>query len=86
MGSKALIGGTAAIVLGLIIWKGYGENMLKGDYTLANLRLAVYRSGRSRTRRRLTAFYAADIDGNGELMGTISLRNGRIGVHPRCRA
>ena len=33
MGEKALIGGGAAIVLGLIIWKGYGEKHVELEIT-----------------------------------------------------
>ena len=68
MGSKALIGGTAAIVLGLIIWKGYGEKHVEMEITpWQTFGLQYLDPEEVETRRRLTAFYAADIDGNGEL-------------------
>ena len=68
MGSKALIGGTAAIVLGLIIWKGYGEKHVEREITpWQTFGLQYIDPEEVETRRRLTAFYAADIDGNGEL-------------------
>ena len=68
MGEKALIGGLAAIVLGLIIWKGYGENHAEPEITpWQTFGLHYTDPNEVETRRRLTAFYAADIDGNGEL-------------------
>ncbi len=68
MGSKALIGGTAAIVLGLIIYKGYGEKHADLEITpWETFGLQYSDPEEVEERRRLTAFYAADIDGNGEL-------------------
>jgi|TARA_B100001113_G_C20649360_1_gene422828 hypothetical protein len=68
MGEKALIGGGAAIVLGLIIWKGYGEKHVELEITpWQTFGLQYTDPEEVETRRRLTAFYAADIDGNGEL-------------------
>ena len=68
MGSKALIGGTAAVVLGLIIYKGYGEKHADLEITpWETFGLQYSDPGEVEKRRCLTAFYAADIDGNGEL-------------------
>lgn len=68
MGSKALIGGTAAVVLGLIIYKGYGEKHADLEITpWETFGLQYSDPEEVEERRRLTAFYAADIDGNGEL-------------------
>ena len=68
MGSKALIGGSAAIILGLIIYKAYGENHV--DHTITpweTFGLLYVNPEEVETRRRLTAFHAADINGDGEL-------------------
>ena len=68
MGSKALIGGTAAVVLGFIIYKGYGEKHADLEITpWETFGLQYSDPEEVEERRRLTAFYAADIDGNGEL-------------------
>ena len=68
MGSKALIGGTAAVVLGFIIYKGYGEKHADLEITPWETFGLQYSDPKEvEQRRRLTAFYAADIDGNGEL-------------------
>ena len=68
MGSKALIGGTAAVVLGFIIYKGYGEKHADLEITPWETFGLQYSDPKEvEERRRLTAFYAADIDGNGEL-------------------
>ena len=68
MGSKALIGGTAAVVLGLIIYKGYGEKHADLEITPWETFGLQYSDPEEVEKRRcLTAFYAADIDGNGEL-------------------
>jgi len=68
MGSKALIGGTAAIVLGLIIYKGYGEKNQNGTPTPWQTFLLLRRNpAQEDRRRRVVAFHEAAIESRSRL-------------------
>lgn len=68
MGSKALIGGATAIVLGFIIFKGYGEKHISAEITpWETFRLMFRDPDEAEHRRRLTAFHAADMEGTNHL-------------------
>ncbi len=61
MGMKAMIGGTAAIILGIIIFKTYGEKHYATEITpWETFRLMFRDPDEAEHRRRLAAFHAAD--------------------------
>jgi len=69
MGSKAVIGGAAAIIIGLIIYQTYGkkhsENRIITPWE--TFRLTFTNPDEVEHRRRWAAFHAADIDRNNHL-------------------
>ncbi len=68
MGTKALLGAFAAIVLGIIIFKTYGERHSEPEITpWETFRLMFVDPNEAEHRRRLTAFHAADTHGNNHL-------------------
>jgi len=68
MGSKALIGGSAAIVLGTIIYMSYGKNHVRSEITpwKTNVLLSSDPAEVER-RRRMASFHLADTDGSGAI-------------------
>lgn len=61
MGEKALIGGSAAVILGFIIYKAYGEKHYATEITpWETFRLMFRDPDEAEHRRRLAAFHAAD--------------------------
>ena len=69
MGSKAFIGGGAAVVAGLVTYYLYGrEHYIASDKTpIATFREQFGRTSPSEHQRRLAAFHAADLGGKGHL-------------------
>jgi amino acid transporter len=69
MGSKAVIGGTAAIVIGLIIYQSYGKKHTENQMITPweTFRLTFTNPDEVEHRRRWAAFHAADIDRNNHL-------------------
>ena len=68
MGLEAFYGATTAFIVGGILYFGYGKNRINPQITpWETFGLQYTDPEEVETRRRLTAFYAADIDGNGEL-------------------
>ena len=68
MGLEAFYGATTAFIVGGILYFGYGKNRINPLITpWETFGLQYTDPEEVETRRRLTAFYAADIDGNGEL-------------------
>ena len=68
MGSKAIVGGTVAIVLGVIIYTGYGKGNVEREITPWDtvVKMATEPDEVER-RRRFSAFYSADKEGTGGL-------------------
>ena len=61
MGSKSLVGASAAIVLGLIIYNGYGRNRVDTQITpWETVRLMLTNADEAERRRLFAAFYDAD--------------------------
>ena len=61
MGSKSLVGASAAIVLGLIIYNGYGRNRVDAQITpWETVRLMLTNADEAERRRLFAAFYDAD--------------------------
>lgn len=68
MGEKALIGGGAAVILGFVIFKSYGERHISPKITpWETFRLMFRDPDEVEKRRRLTAFHAADTEGTNHL-------------------
>ena len=68
MGSKSLVGASAAIVLGLIIYNGYGRSRVDAQITpWETVRLMLTNSNEAERRRLFAAFYDADAEGDGQL-------------------
>jgi Ca2+-binding EF-hand superfamily protein len=68
MGSKSLVGASAAIVLGLIIYKGYGVRRVESQITPWETAKMMFTDADEVERRRLfAAFYEADSEGEGNL-------------------
>jgi len=68
MGSKSLVGASAAIVLGLIIYNGYGRNRVDAQITpWETVRLMLTNADEAERRRLFTAFYDADEERDGQL-------------------
>ena len=68
MGSKAYIGGLAAIVLGLVIYKTYGEGNVNAEITpWETFKLMIVKPDIVEKRRIFSAFHAADVDNNSSL-------------------
>ena len=68
MGTKSLVGASVAIVLGLIIYKGYGESRVEVQITpWKTAKLMITDSDEAERRRLFAAFYEADADGDGQL-------------------
>ena len=68
MGAEAFYGAATAFIVGGVLYFGYGKNNINRKITPWNtFRLMFVDPEEAENRRRLTAFYAADIDGNGEL-------------------
>jgi len=69
MGSKAVIGGTAAIVIGIIIYQSYGKKHTKNQIITPweTFRLKFTNPDEVEHRRRWAAFHAADTERNDHL-------------------
>ena len=68
MGSKSLVGASAAIVLGFIIYNGYGRSRVDAQITpWETVRLMLTNSDEAERRRLFAAFYDADAEGDGQL-------------------
>ena len=68
MGSKSLVGASAAIVLGLIIYNGYGRNRVDAQITpWETVRLMLTNADEAERRRLFAAFYDADEERGGQL-------------------
>ncbi len=68
MGAKSLIGASVAIVLGLIIFKSYGEKRVEDEITPWETSTKMITNPDEVERRRLfAAFHAADTEGTGKL-------------------
>ena len=68
MGSKSLVGASAAIVLGLIIYNGYGRNRVDAQITpWETVRLMLSNADEAERRRLFAAFYDADEERDGQL-------------------
>ena len=68
MGSKALIGGGAAIVLGTIIYTTYGQNHVKPEITPWKTYVLMSRDPiEVERRRRMASFHLADTDRSGAI-------------------
>ena len=68
MGAKALIGGTAAVVLGSIIYKTYGDSNTEDEITPWETYVLMRRNPSEAERRRMMAsFHLADADGSGAI-------------------
>jgi amino acid transporter len=68
MGPKSLIGAAAAIVLGFIIFKGYGERHVENEITpWETSTKMITNPDEVEKRRRFAAFHAADTEGTGRL-------------------
>ena len=68
MGSKSLVGASAAIVLGLIIYNGYGRNRVDTQITpWETVRLMLTNADEAERRRLFAAFYDADEERDGQL-------------------
>ena len=68
MGTKSLVGASVAIVLGLIIYKGYGESRVEVQITpWKTAKLMITDSDEAERRRLFAAFYEADAEGDGQL-------------------
>ncbi len=68
MGTKAYIGGFAAIILGLAIYKTYGSGHINPDITpWETFKMMLIKPDMVEERRILAAFNAADVDGNKSL-------------------
>ena len=68
MGSKSLVGASAAIVLGLFIYNGYGRSRVDAQITpWETVRLMLTNSNEAERRRLFAAFYDADAEGDGQL-------------------
>ncbi|MBF93479.1 MAG: amino acid transporter [Euryarchaeota archaeon] len=68
MGSKAVIGATASIVLGSIIYLGYGRSHSEPRITPWDSAVKKILDPRgAETRRRYAAFYESDLEGKGSL-------------------
>ena len=68
MGSKSLVGASAAIVLGLIIYNGYGRSRVDAQITpWETVRLMLSNPNEAERRRLFAAFYDADAEGDGQL-------------------
>mgnify|MGYP002879631045 CR=1 FL=1 len=68
MGSKSLIGAGAAIFLGIVIFKSYGESRVENEITPWQTSRKMFTDpGEVELRRRYAAFHAADSEGNGKL-------------------
>ena len=68
MGSKSLVGASVAIVLGLIIYNGYGRNRVDAQITpWETVRLMLTNADEAERRRLFAAFYDADEERDGQL-------------------
>ena len=68
MGSKSLVGASAAIVLGLIIYNGYGRNRVDAQITpWETVRLMLTNADEAERIRLFAAFYDADEGRDGQL-------------------
>ena len=67
MGMKAVIGGTAAIIIGIIIYQSYGKKHTKSNYSWETFRLTFTNPDRVEHRRRWATFHAADTGRNNHL-------------------
>ncbi|MCH2642822.1 MAG: amino acid permease [Candidatus Thalassarchaeum sp.] len=68
MGSKSLVGASAAIVLGLIIYNGYGRTRVDAQITpWETVRLMLTNADEAERRRLFAAFYDADEERDGQL-------------------
>jgi len=68
MGLKAVIGGSAAIVIGIIIYQSYGKKHTENQITpWETFRLAFTNPDEVEHRRRWAAFHAADTERNDHL-------------------
>ena len=68
MGSKSLVGASAAIILGLIIYNGYGRNRVDAQITpWETVRLMLTNADEAERRRLFAAFYDADEERDGQL-------------------
>ena len=68
MGSKSLVGASAAIVLGLIIYNGYGRNRVDAQITpWETVRLMLTNADEAERIRLFAAFYDADEERDGQL-------------------
>ncbi|MEE3135034.1 MAG: amino acid permease [Candidatus Thermoplasmatota archaeon] len=68
MGSKALIGALATIIIGLIIYHSYGKNNVDSEITpWDTFRLMFTNPDEAEKRRLYAAFHAADSNGKGHL-------------------
>ena len=68
MGTKSLIGAGAAVILGTIIFKGYGEKRVGLEITPWNTTRKLLTDPHEVERRRVfAAFHAADTEGNEKL-------------------
>ena len=68
MGTKSLVGASVAIVLGLIIYKGYGESRVEVQITpWKTAKLMITDADEAERRRLFAAFYEADAEGDGQL-------------------
>ena len=68
MGSKSLVGASVAIVLGLIIYNGYGRSRVDAQITTwETVRLMLTTADEAERRRLFAAFYDADEERDGQL-------------------
>ena len=68
MGAKSLVGASVAIILGFIIFKGYGER--RGEPRITpwkTTKMMLTNPDEAERRRLFAAFYEADAKGSGEL-------------------
>jgi hypothetical protein len=63
MGMKAVIGGSAAVIIGVVIYQSYGKRHIQLEITpWETFRLMLSKPDEVEHRRRLAAFHAADIE------------------------
>ena len=68
MGSSGLMGASAAVIMGLIIFYGYGKNNVKREITPWETALRMVTDPEdAELRRCYAAFYGADKEGSGTL-------------------
>jgi hypothetical protein len=68
MGEKAVIGGSAAVIIGVMIYQSYGRRHVQQEITpWETFRLMLVNPDEVERRRRWAAFHAADLEGTNHL-------------------